>query len=51
MEVLLDHHYTASWGVTRPAKHLILSYIRNHRILRQWAMDSHLAERPQFGGT
>ena len=50
MEVLLSHHHTASPGVTRPAKHLILSYIGDHRILGQWAMDSHLAERPKSSG-
>lgn len=50
MEVLLGHHHTASLMVTRPAKHLILSYIGDHRILGQRAMDSHLAERPKSCG-
>ena len=51
MEVLLGHHHTASLVVTRPAKHLLLSYIGDHRILRQRAMDSHLAESLNLAGS
>lgn len=46
-EALLGHHHTASPKVTRPAKHLTPSYLGDHGILGQRALDGHLAERPK----